>query len=214
MDDRRPVVVVGCSGHAKVVADCLRLAGTDIAGALDDRLAPGTVVADMTVLGGDALLDDPAFIARHRFIVAIGHQSIRARLGRRLAEQGAALATAIHPAAVVSPSAEIGAGTVVVAGAVINADARIGRWCIVNTAASIDHDCVLADGVQISPGARLAGGVRCGEDSMVGMGGLVLPGVALGRQAVVGAGAVVLADVADGATVVGIPAAPLRSGHD
>ncbi len=78
--------------------------------------------------------------------------------------------TIIHPSAVVSDSAKIGEGTIVMAGVVIQADAVIGRHCIINSCASVDHDCVLGDYVHIAPGAHLCGTVRVGEGAMVGTG--------------------------------------------
>src|SRR5699024_12712960 len=45
----------------------------------------------------------------------------------------------LHPSAVVSPTATIGYGTVVMPGAYINAKASIGRHCIINTGAIIDR---------------------------------------------------------------------------
>ena len=52
------------------------------------------------------------------------------------------------------------------------------------------------------------------DRAFVAAGAIVLPGVRVGPDAVVAAGAVVTADVADGVTVMGIPARPVRGGHD
>ena len=53
------------------------------------------------------------------------------------------IATLIHPKAVVSNSAEIAAGCVVMAGAVINGGTKLCKGSIVNTSSSVDHDCVI-----------------------------------------------------------------------
>jgi len=45
----------------------------------------------------------------------------------------------------------------------------------------------------------------------IGSGAVILPGISIGRGATVGAGAVVVCAVAPGATVVGVPARPIRS---
>ena len=60
---------------------------------------------------------------------------------------------------VVSPSAKIGSGTVVMASAVINADAEIGNHVIINTNAVVEHDSKISDFVHISPSATLTGAV-------------------------------------------------------
>lgn len=119
--------------------------------------------------------------------------------------QGPVLA---HPSAILSPSATIGAGTLIVAGSILNADARLGMGVILNTGASVDHDCEIGDFAHISPGARLAGGVRIGARSWIGIGAVVREGVTIGADVMVGAGAAVICDIADGTQVAGVPAKP------
>lgn len=117
----------------------------------------------------------------------------------------------VHPASVISKSAHLGAGTVVMAGVVVNANSVIGRYCVLNTACSIDHDSVLEDGVQIAPGVHAAATIRYGRHCFVGTGASLKPGVKIGPRAVVGAGAVVIRDVPADTTVVGNPARALRT---
>ena len=81
----------------------------------------------------------------------------------------------IHRSAVVSPSAKIGTGTVIMAGAVVQANARIGKHCIINTCASVDHDCIVGDYAHIAPGAHLCGHVEVGEGALVGVGVGIAP---------------------------------------
>lgn len=81
----------------------------------------------------------------------------------------------IHPTAVISPSATIGSGTVIMAGAIIQARARIGKHCIINTGATVDHDCIIGDYAHIAPGAHLCGHVEVGEGALVGVGVGIAP---------------------------------------
>ena len=74
-------------------------------------------------------------------------------------------------------------------------DQLAGHWC---------------DGVEVAPGATLCGVVHVGINGWIGAGATVLPRVRIGADAIVGAGAVVTRDVPAGATVVGIPARPIR----
>ncbi len=57
---------------------------------------------------------------------------------------------------------------------------------------------------------------RIGDDARIGAGAVMVAPVEIGRAAVLGAGAVVTrrSDVADGATVVGVPARPLKPPRD
>jgi sugar O-acyltransferase (sialic acid O-acetyltransferase NeuD family) len=162
-------------------------------------------------LADERALDDPAFLAEHDVVPATGSAALRRRIAEKVVANGGRLATVVHAAAIVSPSAVIGAGTMLMAAAVVAADARVGRFCIVNTGATVDHDDVLEDGVNVSPGAHLAGAVICREDAFIGIGAAIIQGVTIGRGAIVGAGAAVIRDVPDGVTVVGTPARPLAN---
>lgn len=205
MNDK-PVVIIGDGGHAKVVLDACRAAGLPVAGVIG-LLAPSAhAFLDAPACGGEALLDDPAFIAAHHFLIGVGLQDVRRKLQARLDRAGAILATVIHPAAIVSPYANLGAGGFAAAGAVINAGADIGRSAILNTGCSVDHDARLGDLCQVGPGARLTGGASCGDCVVIGAGAVILPKITLGPGAVVGAGAIVIDDAPANATLVGNPA--------
>ena len=105
--------------------------------------------------------------------VAIGDNAARKREIEAL--KGYLLDTLIHSKAVVSPDAEIGAGTVIMAGAVVQAHAKIGIGCIINSGATVDHHCILEDYVHIAPGAHLCGNVHVGEGTLVGVGVGIAP---------------------------------------
>lgn len=200
-------IVVGAGGHALVVMDALQRAHPQARGlafADDDTALRGRVLLGRAVLGPPASVVHDGVC----FHVAIGRNEVRVRLIVRLRELGGQPQTVLHPAAIVSPHATLGAAVFVAAGAVVAPAATIGDGCIVNHGAVVDHECVLGEGVHIAPGATLAGAVRCGRGVLVGAGANVLPGVVLGDGAIVGAGAVVNRDVPPGAVVVGIPASP------
>lgn len=217
----RRFLVWGAGGHGRVVADVVRAAGGTVLGFVDADPArvgrppvpgaPPVLLAQADLLrvlergqGMDARWDALA--------PGIGDNRARLRAFGRAA--GAAWPALAHPSAVLSPSARVGEGTVVMPRAVLNADARVGRAAIVNTGAIVEHDCVVGDGAHLSPGCVLAGGARVGEGAWVGAGATVLPGIAIGPWAVVGAGAVVVRDVPGGTVVAGVPARPLSRGSE
>lgn len=206
--------LVGASGHGKVVADIVRLAGSDeLAGFLDDdpAKAGGRSLGLPIFLRADAMRSlGPG--AGAGAIVTIGTNSVRMALAGELLAAGLTLRSAVHPAAVVAADVALGPGTVVMAGAVLNPGTSVGANVIVNTGATVDHDCILEDGVHVSPGAHLAGGVRVGRGAHVGIGAVVIPGIRIGSRSVVGAGAAVIREVPDGATVAGTPARALARG--
>lgn len=202
----KPLIIVGAGGHGRVVLDMARAAGILVAGFLDSTQPAGELVHAVPILGNNTMLDDGAFLSAYRFIVAIGHQAVRANLSKAILANGGELASIIHPSCIVSPMAVIGAGTVLIAGAIVNSDAQIGDYCIINTAATIDHDVMLENGVQICPGVNIAGRAYCGENAFIGTGAVLIPDVRVGANAVIGAGAVVIRNIPAEAKAVGNPA--------
>ena len=110
------LIIWGASGHARVIADIIRLSGAyTIAGFLDD-LWPGRAGQSFegsTILGGRDAIAEGLHGGVTHLIVAFGDCEARLAAGRVAVENGLVLATAIHPSAVTS-SARIGDGAVVV----------------------------------------------------------------------------------------------------
>jgi sugar O-acyltransferase (sialic acid O-acetyltransferase NeuD family) len=191
MADAAVLVLIGASGHAKVVIDIVEKEGRyRIAHLLDDNPAlQGTTFFGYRVAGTSESILAHSGGERPLLVVAIGDNAIRVRIAERLRGGGFTFARAVHPHAQIGRGATIGAGTVVMAGAVVNADAKIGENVIINTGASVDHDCIVESGAHIAPGARLCGGVRVGAGTLIGAGAVLIPGMQVGANTVVPAGA-------------------------
>lgn len=205
-------LIVGAGGHGRVVADLVRVNGGSVLGFCDAD--PAKLDRVVEPAGGRVLISQDEFLARHLrdgagldgvAAVALGIGNNEARLTLFWQLEGFPVPVLAHPRCVISPSARIGGGSVLIPGSVVNAAAQIGVAVIVNTAATVGHDCVIEDGAHIAPGANLCGGVHIGARTWVGAGAVVAPGVRIGRDVMVGAGTVVLRDVPDGATIVGNP---------
>lgn len=202
----RKLIIVGASGHGKVIADIARTNGYEKNEIvfLDDneslKECGGYPVVGKT---GDAVRlateDD-------RVIVGIGNAKIRKRMMEAYEEAGLKIVTLIHPHAVIGENVVIEKGCVVMAGAVINPGTTIGKGCIINTCASVDHDCKLKGYVHVSVGAHVAGTVEIGAQTWIGAGATVSNNVVITADCMIGAGAVVVKDIAESGTYVGVPA--------
>lgn len=202
------VVVIGAGGHGKVVADAALAAGLSVLGFVDDRVCGeilGLPVASC-VAGLEALSANTSGTSELGFIVAIGDNDTRKRLFETYSAQGLCPQSIIHPAAAVSCSARIGAGTYIGAEAVVNPQAQVGVDVIINTRASVEHDCIVGDHAFVAPHALMCGGSHVGEGALLGASATVGVGLSVGDWSRVGEGAVVKRDLPARIIAVGVPA--------
>lgn len=192
----RKLVIIGASGHGKVIADIAVRIGYEQIVFLDDN-EEIKECAGFAVVGKTS--DAINFEADK--IIAIGNATIRQKFSEKIKT-----VTLIHPNAIISRRVEIGEGTVVMAGAVINSDSHIGNGCIINTGASVDHDCKLEDYVHVAVGAHIAGTCSIGKRTWVGAGTVVSNNLNVCADCMIGAGAVVVNNIEQSGTYVGVPA--------
>jgi len=188
------MILLGASGHGKVIADILKLSGETQIEFWDDN--PASVMLGYKVSLRQQTTAD-------NVILSIGNNATRKKIADASSYN---YGIAFHPASILAKDIAVGKGTVIMACAIINSGSYIGKHCIVNTAAVIDHDGIIENYVHISPNATLAGNVKVREGAWVGAGATIIQGVSIGNWAVIGAGSVVINDVPDNAIVVGNPA--------
>lgn len=205
---RSEIVVVGASGHGKVIHDALRASGMGVNGFADDDVNKrGCEWCGVLVLGNIESLTRKGIV----LAMGIGDNASREKVFRRAKALGFRFVNVIHPSAVIGRGCRLGEGVVIFANVVINPDTQIGDDVILNTSCSVDHDCVIEAHAHIAPGTRLAGNVRVGEGTLVGIGTTVIPGIRIGARSVVGAGSVVIRDLPDYCVAVGNPARVIKS---
>ena len=200
------LVIVGASGHGKVIADIAEKVGYTNIIFLDDNKAVKTC-GKYSVEGTSR---DFMLYSSFDFIVGIGDAKTRKRIQENLIEEGIHIVTLAHPNSVIASDVSFGVGTVVMAGAIINPGSKVGNGCIVNTGATVDHDNNISDYVHISVGSHLAGTVDVGACTWIGAGAIVSNNTTICDNCMIGAGAVVIKDIAEPGTYIGVPARRIK----
>lgn len=190
------LIIIGASGHGKVIADIAVKLGYENIVFLDDDAAIKEC-AGFPVVGKT----DEAINMDGDKVVAIGNARTRERISKNIKT-----VSLIHPNASISRRVKIGEGTVVMAGAIINSDTVIGDGCIINTGASVDHDCLIDNYCHVAVGAHIAGTCHVGERTWIGAGATVSNNVNICSGCMVGAGAVVIKNIENAGAYVGVPA--------
>jgi sugar O-acyltransferase (sialic acid O-acetyltransferase NeuD family) len=206
------VAIIGAGGLARQILDAVDAcqdAGQDIeaVGFIDEDAGLwGAVINERPVLGNLDWFEGKDVQA----IIGIGSPDVRRRVAIRAAEKGVRFCTLMHPTAVLSRYATVGAGVAILAGAVIESHVRLGQHVIVNKLCSIGHDTVVEDYCTLAPGALIAGNVHLGQGCDIGIGAATVQGVSLGEGVVIGGQAMVVRDVPADSTAVGVPATVIK----
>lgn len=199
---KKPVAVIGYSGHSYVIIDILLNAGRMVT-AYCDSAEKEKNPYHLQYLGTETNAIEE--LKNFDYFIGIGHNGIRRKVYQGLFDQLGNPVNAIHPSAVISASVEMNYGTMISANATINPLVSLGMGVICNTSCSIDHECVVEEFAHIGPGAVLCGNVRVGANTFVGANAVVKQGVSIGKNVTVGAGTVVIRDIPDNTIVVGNP---------
>lgn len=108
-------------------------------------------------------------------VAAFGNNKMRLYWTNQLLNADFVVPTIIHPSAVVSPSAVIGAGSFVMQRAVVSTNTQLGEACLINSGAIIDHDTVLEEGTRIDLGSVVKAHCKIEACRMVEAGEVIYP---------------------------------------
>jgi sugar O-acyltransferase (sialic acid O-acetyltransferase NeuD family) len=201
-------VLVGGGALAREIVDwftpSLAAGGSRFVGYLDDGDAPMKAFGfDLPQLGSTERADFGAATPVMAVATPAGKHALAGRFS------GRAFATLVHPTAVVSASARLGAGVVVGPFAMVSANATVAEHVLVNAYASVGHDVTVGAYSTLSCHVDLTGGVSVGRECFFGSGARVIPYTAIGERCTIGAGAVVVRRARDDATLFAAPARSL-----
>lgn len=147
----------------------------------------------------------------NRFCLGLGNPILRSKLAIKFRNLGGILTSTISNQATISSlDVRIGAGCNIMPTALISPSVEIGEGSLIYFQAITTHDCHIGKYVEISPCATILGRVTVGDFSQIGSNATILPDVIIGGNVIVGAGAVVTKNIPDNAVVAGVPAKIIR----
>lgn len=205
---KEKLLIIGASGHGKVVADIAMKMNKwqYIAFLDDDESIKSSMGIDVIGKSTDAI----KYIKDYDLFIGLGNNDLREIIQVNLEAKGASIPILVHPSAIIGKHVNLYSGTVVMAGVVINCSSSIGKGCIINTSSTVDHDNFIEDYVHISPGSHLAGTVKVGRKSWLGIGSVIINNISIAKDVQIGAGAIVVKNLTEAGIYVGNPAKRLN----
>lgn len=209
------VLIIGSSGHAKVIIDIFEKEGSyEIIGLIDSFRSVGEETLGYKVLGD--FEDIPKLIANEtetKLFIAIGDNWSRKIVNEKISKflPEADYANAIHPSAQIGKDVQLGSGIAIMPGAIINSSCIVEDFAIINTRASLDHDCKMAAYSSLGPNAVTGGNVQIGEFSIIGISATIINDIQIGKHVLVGAGAVLTKNCEDNSLMNGMPARKIKT---
>ena len=208
------LIIVGSSGHAKVIIDIFEKQNThQIIGLLDDYRNVNEQSLGYKFIGGLKNFDE--IIKKNNsfeMFVAVGDNWARQKVINiiRSFAPDINFATAIHPSAQIGKGTIIGKGVAIMANVVINSDSNIGDFTFLNTKSSADHDVIMENFSSLGPNVTLGGNVILGEYTAISIGATTKEKLKIGKHSIIGAGALLMSDCPDNVIMYGVPAKIIR----
>ncbi len=180
------LLVYGSHEFAEVLADQARASGHEIAGFVDDFRSAPHVVGTFEQARARFSPSDVGFV----LAIGYGHLQARWRIQQQLVALGYALPALVHPRAIVSPLARVGAGSVIMEAAVVSVAASVGEACVLWPGATLSHHSSLGHNVFLSPRAIVCGISQVGPHTFIGAGAVIVDRRQVPEGAFVKAGSV------------------------
>ncbi|MCR6581792.1 UDP-N-acetylbacillosamine N-acetyltransferase [Campylobacter insulaenigrae] len=195
MDTTKNIYIYGASGHGLVCADVAKSMGYEKIIFLDDYKG----------------LQYSPNLEKYDMFIAIGANTIREQLCKKVIKDGFKLVNLIHKSAIISENASLDdEGILIMPNVIVNAKACIKKGVILNSACVIEHECFVDEFTHISVGVKLGGAVKIGKRCFLGVNSSVIPCLNLSDDVTLGAGGVVIKNITSKGVYAGVPAKKIK----
>lgn len=172
------------------------------------------VVGSLTILDPDEFLNpgssrNPAYL-----VVVTRDMSLREKVSRKLDAEEFKRFTYIDPTSVVSNTAEINSGSIVLPYSSVFSGAVLGKDCMISPYSMVSHKSILGQGVIMQPYSIVAGSSSVGSWSRMNVRSTVLDHIDVVEYCEIGASSTVTKNIIESGRYLGSPARKWKKTHN
>lgn len=193
------LLIIGCGGHARSVADVAFSSGISNLAFWDVNARENETLFTFPVLSSESVLEKS-----NQIFCAIGDNQERSEYFKKFEEKN--IINIISKNTYIAPSSTLGRGVFIAHGAHVGPMAVIGDNTIINTHAVIEHECNIGKHSHISVNTTITGRCTIGDFVFVGAGAVLRDKISVCSNVTIGAGSVVVKDIIEPGIYVGSPA--------
>lgn len=147
------------------------------------------------------------------FYICLGYKHLeeKFKIINSLISLGRNIPTLIHPSSYVSPTARIGAGSIIYPMCNIDKDTVIGKGVLINNSVTLSHNNKIGDCCYIAPGVVTSGFVEIGCKTFAGTRSVIANDISIGENVIIGIGTVVTSGIRSNMSAIGNPMRTLRN---
>lgn len=200
MLDGQTIILYGCGGHSRSVADVLLNNNPHINMIFVDKNA----FQSESIYCFPVLLNIPLGLKNYKSFIAIGDNLKRKELHDNILH-GKTI-TIISKKSHIGYNSRISDGCFVGNFCHIGPEVVIGKNTIINTGAIVEHETIIGEYCHIGPNSAISGRSRIGNFVFLGIGANIIDRVNICSHVTIGAGATVIKDIVEPGVYVGTPA--------
>lgn len=194
--EKKPVIVLGAGGHAKVIIDILSQKKINILGMATLNNSKKANY-DFKILSDEEVIAnfDSEEINLVNGLGSLPNDNKRYELSKKYLDFGYKFINIIHTSSIISKSTKILDGAQIMAGVIIGPGCKVGEGTIVNSQSSIDHDCEIENYSHICPGVVCSGNVKIGSFVHISTGVSIINNISIGDNSIIYPGVTLVKDV-------------------
>ena len=197
-------VILGAGGHSLSVLDMLKRSDCRVVALIDPHCIDARKFGLPVLKKVEDLPEERSCL----FVLGMGDNWTRQRVLHSLLERVGPerLPSVVCRTALVSGSAVLEPGVVIMSGSYVGPGSSLGQGALVNTRAVIEHETLMSECASVAPGVIVGGRCSIGLRSAVGIGSTLRESVNVGGDTVVGSASYVHSDLPDRVVAFGVPA--------